>query len=133
MRCFWLFLVALTASCATSSKTYLPDGREGYVVQCSGSAVGWGDCEAKAGNLCGPNGYEVESRTTGEATEFTGNRTVERSMMIVCNGPKVPSTTEKVIEKSQEVFDTGVEKGQELLEEGGDLLDQGVDKVKGLF
>ena len=39
-------LVLLCVSCVSSSKTFLPDGSEGYVVTCSGSMLSWGDCEA---------------------------------------------------------------------------------------
>ena len=54
-------LVLLCASCVSSSKTFLPDGSKGYVVTCSGSMLSWGDCEAKAGSLCGAGGYEIVS------------------------------------------------------------------------
>ena len=122
-------LVLLCASCVSSSKTFLPDGSEGYVVTCSGSMLSWGDCEAKAGSLCGAGGYEIASKNANQQNVSSS----ERSMMIACNSSREPTTTDKLIQKSQEMLDEGVDKGKELLGEGEELLDEGVEKVKELF
>jgi hypothetical protein len=53
----------LLAACATATETYGPDGRPAYTLNCSGSALSWGECEAKAGNICGTRGYTVVSRS----------------------------------------------------------------------
>jgi hypothetical protein len=62
--CLALTLTAVSAlsSCAISSKTYLPDGSEGYSISCDGSAVGINVCFEKAGELCGARGYELLNR-----------------------------------------------------------------------
>lgn len=55
---------ALTVSgCATANKTYAPDGREAYSIDCSGTARTWAQCVEKAGTLCGASGYDVYDRT----------------------------------------------------------------------
>jgi uncharacterized protein YceK len=55
-----VFLIILfIESCATASRTYLPSGEEGYSVTCSGTALTWGNCYQKAGELCGSRGYDV--------------------------------------------------------------------------
>ena len=122
-------LVLLCASCVSSSKTFLPDGSEGYVVTCSGSMLSWGDCEAKAGSLCGAGGYEIVSKNANQQNVSSS----ERSMMIACNSSREPTTTDKLIQKSQEMLDEGLDKGKNLLDEGGDLLDEGIEKAKELF
>ena len=122
-------LVLLCASCVSSSKTFLPDGSEGYVVTCSGSMLSWGDCEAKAGSLCGAGGYEIVSKNANQQNVSSS----ERSMMIDCNSSRDPTTTDKLIQKSQEMLDEGLDKGKNLLDEGGDLLDEGIEKAKELF
>lgn len=122
-------LVLLCASCVSSSKTFLPDGSEGYVVTCSGSMLSWGDCEAKAGSLCGAGGYEIISKNANQQNVSSS----ERSMMIACNSSRDPTTTDKLIQKSQEMLDEGLDKGKNLLDEGGDLLDEGIEKAKELF
>ena len=122
-------LVLLCASCVSSSKTFLPDGSEGYVVTCSGSMLSWGDCEAKAGSLCGAGGYEIVSKNANQQNVSSS----ERSMMIACNSSREPTTTDKLIQKSQEMLDEGLDKGKELLDEGEDFLDEGVEKVKEMF
>ena len=38
----FLMIVAFVSGCATSKKTYTSDGREGYSINCSGSALNWG-------------------------------------------------------------------------------------------
>lgn len=83
----------LLTGCATSTKTYAPDGREAYTIECSGMASSWGTCQAKAGDLCGSRGYDLLSvgsdkgamanvdANTGYA--FAGN-SISRSMYIAC-------------------------------------------------
>jgi hypothetical protein len=53
-------LIALTG-CAAARTTYLPDGRQGHSIDCSGSALNWGFCERKAGDLCQARGYDIVS------------------------------------------------------------------------
>lgn len=51
--------VILLSGCASVSRTYGPDGKEAFVINCSGLARNWGMCYEKAGNLCATKGYEV--------------------------------------------------------------------------
>ncbi|XEQ06583.1 hypothetical protein LPA67_11250 [Salmonella enterica subsp. enterica] len=62
--CFCVFL----AGCATATKTYAPDGREAYTIECSGVGGSWAMCQAKAGDLCGSKGYDLIS--TGSDQEL---------------------------------------------------------------
>jgi|SRR5882724_1705471 len=57
-----LAILPLVSGCASASKTYGPDGREVFVLNCSGWARSWGMCYEKAGELCGPRGYQVIGR-----------------------------------------------------------------------
>lgn len=87
-------LVALSvglASCATQKNVYLPDGRQGYSINCSGAALTWELCYAKAGEICQAKGYDIVSKTGEQGTAVTGTQygvfggsTYNRSMMIAC-------------------------------------------------
>lgn len=87
--------VAATGGCATEHKSYAPDGRVAYTLNCSGLARGWDKCYSAAGNLCGARGYDVVDRSSEAAAMGTmaGNsgsygasyaRTNERSMVVAC-------------------------------------------------
>jgi len=86
-----LLFVTIVAGCATASKTFTSDGKEGYVIDCSGSALNWGMCYEKAGKLCGTKGYEVLEKsgdtggmvTAGQYGLFGGS-VINRSMVIKC-------------------------------------------------
>lgn len=81
-----LFCLVL-AGCANSRGTYLPDGRRGYAIDCSGSARTWQMCETKAGDLCGSRGYEVVSRTGDQgavASGYFASSVMTRGMTIAC-------------------------------------------------
>ncbi|WP_202966744.1 hypothetical protein [Cupriavidus sp. IDO] len=54
----------LIAGCASASKTYGPDGREAYALNCSGLARTWGACLERAGDICGERGYNVISSSS---------------------------------------------------------------------
>lgn len=87
-----LLSVALILNgCAAASKTYTPDGREGFSIDCSGSALNWGKCLEKAGSLCGARGYEVLERSGDEGSvvgggqySLYGGSVITRTMLIVC-------------------------------------------------
>lgn len=79
------------AGCATASKTYAPDGREAFTVDCSGAALNWGYCQKKAGELCGARGYDVLDRSSDQNATFGGGGGMfgggvahSRSMLIAC-------------------------------------------------
>jgi len=86
------YLIALFVSgCATASKTYLPSGEEGYNITCSGTALTWGNCYEKAGELCGSRGYDVIVRSDDKGAAVVANQyglyggsTIQRNMLIKC-------------------------------------------------
>lgn len=54
-------LITLMQGCTTAaSSVFLADGSQGYQIRC-GAIVGrnYGECFAKAGNICGSRGYTV--------------------------------------------------------------------------
>ncbi|WP_243039255.1 hypothetical protein [Dyella sedimenti] len=82
------------AGCATSSKTYGPDGREAYTIGCSGAALDWGLCYKKAGDICGSAGYDVVSKNGEQGAvagggngSFFGGTTASRSLVVECKKP----------------------------------------------
>lgn len=84
-------VIMVLGGCAISSKTYTPDGREGFSIDCSGSALSWGKCLEKAGDLCGARGYEVLERSgdTGSVVgggqySLYGGSVITRTMLIAC-------------------------------------------------
>ena len=86
-----LSIMACVGGCATASKTFTSDGKEGYVINCSGTALNWGMCYQKAGELCGTKGYEVLEKsgdtgamvTAGQHGLFGGS-VINRSMIVKC-------------------------------------------------
>ena len=79
------------SGCATASKTYTSDGKEGYSITCSGSALNWGMCYEKAGDLCGVKGYEVLEKSGDQGAMLSGNQfglyggsVINRNMIIRC-------------------------------------------------
>ena len=88
----WLLCFTVTAGCASASKTYGPDGREIYVLNCSGWARSWAMCLERAGELCGPNGYDVLERGGGQSGYLISGTSatplISREMAIACRGQK---------------------------------------------
>jgi len=84
---FVLAVVSALVGCATASQTYTPDGRQGYVIDCSGQALTWGKCYEKAGDLCGSTGYEILSQTGDQGISVAGvfgASVITRSFVIAC-------------------------------------------------
>lgn len=92
-----LVVLAVVSGCAAASKTYGPDGRLAFSINCSGAFLTWGECFKKAGDICGSGGYDtlaVNGQSVG--TVVTANPTsgvfatpvVERIMMVSCKGPR---------------------------------------------
>jgi len=86
-----LFIVTFVAGCAVSSQTYLPSGEQGYSIDCSGTALTWGKCYEKAGEICGSKGYDIiyQSDQGGAAVAANqyglyGSSLMKRSMLIKC-------------------------------------------------
>lgn len=79
------------SGCTTADKTFGPDGKEAYQLTCSGIAQDWGNCQVKAGELCGARGYNVVSVNGEQGATFTanpqmafGSSTIYRNMLISC-------------------------------------------------
>lgn len=86
-----LLLVVGLSGCATSSKIYTSDGKEGYNIVCSGSALNWGMCNEKAGELCGTKGYVVLEKSGDQGSMLSGNQAglyggtyTNRNMIVKC-------------------------------------------------
>jgi hypothetical protein len=86
-----LVATILLSACATATQTYGPDGRPAYSLNCSGAALSWGECESKAGNICGTHGYTVVTRSSDQnstigagAGGLFGSSGNSRSMTIQC-------------------------------------------------
>ena len=86
-----LLILILLGGCATAKKTYTSDGKEGYSITCSGSALNWGMCYEKAGEICGVKGYEVLEKSgdqgaivSGNQYGFYGGSVINRNMIIKC-------------------------------------------------
>jgi len=63
-----LFALVLTG-CTTAAPVYLADGSKGFNISCGGAVQSFGDCHAKAGEICGSKGYEVVNRE-GDAVPY---------------------------------------------------------------
>ena len=90
-KIFMLTTFILFNACATSKVIYTPEGKKGYNITCSGSALNWGMCYEKAGEMCGSEGYTIieKSDDKGEivsANQFGlyGGSVINRNMLIVC-------------------------------------------------
>ena len=84
-------LITLITACATSQEVYTSDGQRGHSINCSGSALNWGMCYEKAGNLCGEKGYEVLEKSGDTGTVVSGNAygvyggsVINRSLIVKC-------------------------------------------------
>lgn len=95
MRALTALSLLLLCACAKSQQVYLPDGSAGYSINCDGSSNSWSLCFQRAGQLCGPSGYEILERT-GDTTEsaaampgvFAVGANVTRSMLVRCGKPE---------------------------------------------
>ncbi len=83
--------VAALGGCASSRKVYTPMGTPGHSITCSGSALNWGMCYEKAGQLCGERGYEVIEKTGDKGVVLSGNQfglyagsVITRNLLIQC-------------------------------------------------
>jgi len=86
-----LVIAVVLSGCATASKTYTADGKEGYNITCSGTVLNWGMCYEKAGNLCGSKGYDVLEKSGDQGALLSGNQNglfagsvINRSMIVKC-------------------------------------------------
>jgi hypothetical protein len=82
---------AIVTGCASSRETFLPDGGKGHSINCSGTALNWGMCYEKAGDICGARGYNVIAGGSDQGVVVAGNQyglyggsVMNRSMLIKC-------------------------------------------------
>jgi hypothetical protein len=71
-----LALFAL-GGCSSAPRLFTSDGRPTQSIAC-GAPNSWNDCFAQADSLCQGAGYDVVSRSEGDAT---------RSVLIACRRP----------------------------------------------
>ena len=87
-------IVAL-AGCTHADMTYLPDGRQGYAIQCNGKWNSNADCVKKAGEMCGARGYDIigtdhessgflDAFANGGVGGLSAGTHTNRSMVIAC-------------------------------------------------
>jgi hypothetical protein len=81
MKRLWFLLGIMTmVGCAIvvpPTLSYLPDGRQGYMIECSESI----DCYQQAGWICGSRGYEImAAKVYGTYSSFI----ITRSVLIAC-------------------------------------------------
>lgn len=82
---------SLLSSCTTWKPLVLPDGQQGFAVDCSGSNLTWTHCYQKAARAC-DHGYTVVQRidnhgghaAPGNLFGLVGGAVVDRSMLIQC-------------------------------------------------
>lgn len=79
------------AACATQKTVYLPDGRKGYSINCSGAALSWEMCYQKAGAICTTNGYEIVAKDGDQGATMSGTQygifagsVITRVLLIAC-------------------------------------------------
>jgi hypothetical protein len=80
---FVCVVLSVLVGCATAKATYTPDGRQGYIIDCSGQGMNWGKCYEKAGALCGNAGYEILAQPTDHSTVW-GDAIMMRNLVITC-------------------------------------------------
>jgi hypothetical protein len=97
------------AGCVNSKPTYTADGQVGHVISCTpgwtGGLIGavanastsWGQCYERAGELCGPRGYDILQQVGEGGAYAQGGRdggfastTNNRMMIVKCKGEAAP-------------------------------------------
>ncbi|MGV8917682.1 MAG: hypothetical protein ACOH2R_07765 [Pseudomonas sp.] len=79
------------AGCATSSQTQLKNGQQGLSIDCSGEAMSWDECYAKADASCPTKGYNIVG-TQGTPQSKESDKTLgvdvgnfkSRTIVVVC-------------------------------------------------
>jgi hypothetical protein len=89
-----LMSAAVIGGCVTARPVALPNGTQGYAIQCPGTARDISDCMNKAAQVCGGpyNILDREGHPTGAVATTWGNgaffvQGVHRTMIVSC-GPK---------------------------------------------
>jgi hypothetical protein len=94
MRIYFLIALCcfLSGCVATVQNIYTAEGDEGFIIDCSGSGLTWGECYKKAGEICGDKGYFILEKNSDDdakayADQFGYYRstvTVNRDLIIKC-------------------------------------------------
>lgn len=86
-----LGIAASVGGCAYARTTYAPDGRAAHSIECSGGMMSWSACYTKAGEICGPRGYDVLSQNSDQNAAFgggggiySGSMNTTRVLLIAC-------------------------------------------------
>lgn len=77
----------VATGCATSKPAYMPDGRQGHVIDCSSEFLTWGQCYEKAGQLCKDKGYERVAEKADESVSASGwyaSSSNSRTLVVAC-------------------------------------------------
>ncbi|HGJ5883030.1 hypothetical protein [Arsenophonus sp.] len=96
-------LLSLTlAGCATYKKTYAPDGREAFSIDCSGLASNWGACLSKAGELCSTKGYDMLTNVSdaGHSSTLMGNSNADANAIRASSQSNVMAMSGSVINRN---------------------------------
>ena len=60
IRHITVFAAAILSGCAITAQPFVaPDGKEALEISCPGTARSMASCMRKAGEVCGPNGYDI--------------------------------------------------------------------------
>lgn len=60
MRIMFLLAAGLLSGCAITAQPFVaPDGKEAFEISCPGTARSMASCMRKAGEMCGPAGYDI--------------------------------------------------------------------------
>lgn len=101
-RVLFVLLFLTFSGCANYKKTYAPDGREAYNINCSGLYANWGYCLTKAGELCGAKGYEILNKQTdgGQSLTLLGYSSANANAISASGQSDVMATSNSVINRS---------------------------------
>ena len=80
MHVLGIFGLLLLAACGSAQRTYGPDGKEAYILQCKGGRYA---CAKQAGDICGSRGYQ-ELDPGGRAIPPQTPLGIFSEMMITC-------------------------------------------------
>lgn len=70
---------AFAAGCGSAQTARLPDGSEGFSVNCNGMDNDWAECYNKAADMCDGGKYQIMSQNTSAVGEIP-----MRNLIIKC-------------------------------------------------
>jgi hypothetical protein len=115
------FIILMSYGCATSTQTVMPDGKQGYSIDCSGSAVSMNKCYEKAASVC-PLGYVIHTKDESGgwlATNSFAGSTSLKGIMVTCRDQQ--RTNEMLIKNTKGCMnDNDCDDGKVCATVGGD-------------